>query len=249
MTLLPTPGYFVGVPTYLYGPVPSPGVPSTLYVDLLNTQTAGGDKTWTGLQTVRRPAQVGVAEECQRWTANDNTGSFARIINGVASDNLFFPEIGGYVTSTSISALTRFSCELAVDAASSSAAMIFQTRVGPIASPVAVVNRTPFSWFNGPNAQMALTPTNDLALQVAGGGFRVKEGSNAKQGVATLVAGTVTVANTSITTTSRIQLTGQDNNATGALRVSARVVGTSFTITSSDVGATGVVAYFITEPS
>lgn len=82
----------------------------------------------------------------------------------------------------------------------------------------------------------------------AGQGFRAAEGANAKQGTATLAAGTVTVANTSVTANSRIFLTPQDNNTAGALRVSARVVGTSFTITSSNAADTGVVAFEIFEP-
>lgn len=246
---LPTPGYFLGIPNGLYGPVPSPGIPSTYFVDLFNAQTAAGDKTWTGLQVVQRPAQAGVAEECQRWTVADNATSYARIGNSLTADNLFFPEIGGVLASTSTSAATRISSQLAVDAANAAAAMIFQSRTGTAASPTALANRTPFAWLNGPTIQALLLPTSDLALQVAGAGLRVKEGANAKQGVATLIAGTVTVANTSVTANSRILLTGQDNNATGALRVSARVAGTSFTITSSDAGASGVVAYEIFEPS
>src|SRR5215831_930937 len=35
-------------------------------------------------------------------------------------------------------------------------------------------------------------------VQFAGGGLRVKEGANCKQGTATLAAGTVTVANTAV---------------------------------------------------
>lgn len=89
----------------------------------------------------------------------------------------------------------------------------------------------------------------NILVAAAGSGLRVKEGSNAKQGVATLVAGTVTVANTSVTANSRIFLTGQDNNVTGSLRVSARTASTSFTITSSNSGDTGVVAYEIFEPA
>lgn len=81
----------------------------------------------------------------------------------------------------------------------------------------------------------------------ANGGIRVTEAANSKQGVATLVAGTVTVANTSITATSRIFLTAQDNNTTGPIRVSARIVGTSFTITSGNNADTGVIAYEIFE--
>lgn len=82
-----------------------------------------------------------------------------------------------------------------------------------------------------------------------GAGIKVAEGANAKQGVATLAAGTVTVADTSVTATSRIQLTTQAPGGTaGFLVVSARVPGTSFTILSSNVADTSQVAYFITEP-
>ena len=92
--------------------------------------------------------------------------------------------------------------------------------------------------------------SGNVIAQVAGGGFRVKEGSNAKQGTATLVAGTVTVANTSVTANSRIFLTSQaDGGTPGFLRVSARVAATSFTITSSNGADTSTVAYLIMEPS
>jgi hypothetical protein len=94
-----------------------------------------------------------------------------------------------------------------------------------------------------------ITLTNsDFAVHTSGRGLRAAEGANAKQGVATLVAGTIVVANTSVTATSRIMLTAQDNNTTGTPRVSARTAGTSFTITSSNAGDTGVVAYQIFEP-
>lgn len=89
---------------------------------------------------------------------------------------------------------------------------------------------------------------SDINIGTVGSGFRVKEGANGKQGVATLVAGTVTVANTAVTANSRFQLTAQDNNSTGALRISARVAGTSFTITSSNAADTGVVAFNFNEP-
>ena len=78
-------------------------------------------------------------------------------------------------------------------------------------------------------------------------GLALTEGSNAKQGVATLTAGTVTVTNSSVTATSRIILTPQDNSTTGAVRVSARTPGGGFTITSSNSGDTGSVAYMINE--
>lgn len=94
------------------------------------------------------------------------------------------------------------------------------------------------------------TSANDVSVTTAGQGLKVKEGSNAKSGVATLVAGVATVSNTSITAISRIQVTSQvDGGTPGYLRVSARVVGTSFTVRSGSATDTSTFAYFIVEPS
>ena len=71
------------------------------------------------------------------------------------------------------------------------------------------------------------------AYGVAGQGVSVKEGTNAKQGVGTLVLGTVTIANTSVTANSRILITPAAVNAStgiGVLHVTARVAGVSFTV-------------------
>lgn len=105
-------------------------------------------------------------------------------------------------------------------------------------------------WTLGNQDVMTLDRTGNLSLVNEGGGLRVKEGSNCKQGVATLVAGSVVVSNTSVTANSRIFLTGQSDGGTpGFLRVSARTAGTGFTITSSSGSDTSVVAYEIFEPA
>lgn len=86
-------------------------------------------------------------------------------------------------------------------------------------------------------------------LPFSASSLKVAEVVNGKQGVATLVAGTVVVANTSITATSRIILTPQETGLfTGSLRVSARTVGVSFTILSTALTDTAQVAYEIFEP-
>jgi hypothetical protein len=91
--------------------------------------------------------------------------------------------------------------------------------------------------------------TSGVDVNLSGSGLRVAEGANPKQGTAVLAAGTVTVANTTVTANSRIFLTSQaDGGTPGFLRVSARVVGTSFTITSSSGTDTSTVAYEIFEP-
>jgi hypothetical protein len=80
------------------------------------------------------------------------------------------------------------------------------------------------------------------------GSIFVRESQGA-QGLANLTAGSVVVASTAVTASSRIYLTAQDNTTTGALRVSARVAGTSFTITSSNGADTGDVAWLLLEPA
>lgn len=90
-----------------------------------------------------------------------------------------------------------------------------------------------------------------VKLSVAGCGLSIKEGTDCKQGIATLVSGTIVVNNTSVTANSRIFLTTQDPNGgtPGFLWISARTAATSFTIQSSNAADTGIVAYEIFEPS
>lgn len=88
-----------------------------------------------------------------------------------------------------------------------------------------------------------------LLVATPGHGLRVAEGANAKQGVVTLTTGTAIVANTSVSTGSRIMLTAQDDSVKGALRVASRVSGVSFTIKSSSILDSGLVAYQIFEPA
>lgn len=86
-------------------------------------------------------------------------------------------------------------------------------------------------------------------LHLLRGGLAVAEGSNCKQGIAALTAGSVIVANTSVTANSRILLTSNtDGGSPGFVRVSARTPGTSFTITSSNGADTSTIAYEIFEP-
>jgi len=68
----------------------------------------------------------------------------------------------------------------------------------------------------------------------------------AKTATATLVAGTVTVADASITANSVIRLSSKTLGGTpGALFVSAKTAATNFTITSSNAADTSVVQYEI----
>jgi hypothetical protein len=90
----------------------------------------------------------------------------------------------------------------------------------------------------------------DFVCDVAGGGLNLREGTNARSGVATLVAGAATVATTEVSANSRIQLTVQSLGTVSvpqAVGVTARNAGTNFTITSAGGTDTSVVAWVIIE--
>ncbi|WP_409469054.1 right-handed parallel beta-helix repeat-containing protein [Streptomyces sp. HC307] len=90
-----------------------------------------------------------------------------------------------------------------------------------------------------------------LNLGTAGGGVAIKEGANARMGVATLNGTTaVTIANTSITANTRIFLTIQTPGGTPASPyISGRTVGTNFQIKSTGASDTSVVAWALFEPA
>lgn len=90
----------------------------------------------------------------------------------------------------------------------------------------------------------------NLIVDTVGKGLKVKEGTNAKMGLAVLVGGTVVVSTTAVTASSRIFLDNQVLGGTaGFLRVSARTAGTSFTILSSSGTDTSSIAWMIVEPA
>lgn len=83
---------------------------------------------------------------------------------------------------------------------------------------------------------------------VAEKGLKLPETANGRQGQATLVAGVATVANTSITANSRIELTKADFNSVGFLYYTLSA-GVSFTINSNVLTDNGVITYVISEPA
>lgn len=100
--------------------------------------------------------------------------------------------------------------------------------------------------------KVSITSSGDLQLNVAGNGVYIKEGSNATMGTGTLVAGTLTISNTKVTATSRIFLTDTGGGVLaniGALYLSARNAGTSFTVSSSNILDTSTFEWIIIEPA
>lgn len=99
------------------------------------------------------------------------------------------------------------------------------------------------------NVDVRVTPKGTGMLSTTG--LKIDEGTNKRMGVtAAMTAGSITVSTTAVTANSRIFLTAQTTGGTpGALRVSARTAGTSFTITSTSGSDTSTVAWVIMEPA
>ncbi len=82
------------------------------------------------------------------------------------------------------------------------------------------------------------------------GALKVKEDTNTHMGTATLSSGTAVVNNASVAADSRIYLTIQSPSGTvGVPYISARSVGTSFTITSTNGADASTVAWLMVQPS
>jgi hypothetical protein len=75
------------------------------------------------------------------------------------------------------------------------------------------------------------------------------DGSNKRMGLATLVGGTITVSNTSVTANTRIFTSRQTAGGTlGHLSIGTVTPATSFVINSSSGSDTSVVAWLLIEP-
>lgn len=95
-------------------------------------------------------------------------------------------------------------------------------------------------------AQITRVDAAGLKLPVAGLGLFIKEGTNATMGVATLVAGTVTVNTTKAVTGVRIFLSRFTLGGTVGTALSYTITtGTSFTINSNNILDTSVVNWII----
>jgi len=125
-------------------------------------------------------------------------------------------------------------------------------------NPTFTITGTDALYFNNYFASGAPTALKNtlyggaLVLPVAGDGISIKEGANATMGVGTLVAGVKTISTTKITANSRIILTTQSLGTVvspKAIAITARLAGTSFTITSADPTDTSVIAWQIIEPA
>lgn len=114
-----------------------------------------------------------------------------------------------------------------------------------------VVANGTYSYFGGAvEAQTNLIASaGNVVISAAGKGLTIKEGTGARMGQATLAAGTVTIANASVTANTRIFVSRQTAAGTLGYLSTSRVAGTSFTIKSSSTTETSTVAWVLVEPS
>lgn len=131
-----------------------------------------------------------------------------------------------------------------------SGTVVLQTAVaGTSGAVVSFVNALTATAPSGSASDVQVN-TGNLIVSTAGKGLQVKEGSNARMGSVVLVGGSATVANTSVTASTRIFLTSESPGGTiGFLSVSARSAGVSFAISSSNILDTSTVAWLLIEPA
>lgn len=92
---------------------------------------------------------------------------------------------------------------------------------------------------------------NNITTQTIGKGYQTKEGTNAKQGTCTMIAGNCVVSNTAITTNSRLFYNYQAPCTAniGTLYEVGRNATINFSIRNTNLANTCTIAYEIFEPS
>ncbi len=100
-----------------------------------------------------------------------------------------------------------------------------------------------------PTLRVTFDATGNIQVNTAGAGLQIKSGSNARVGTGTLSGGTLAVANTSVTASTRVFLT--DTTSGSLTNVGTMTVVTSagvgFTVTSSNVLDTSTFNWLLVE--
>ena len=211
-------------------------VDTNLYRSVANTLKTDDALTVEGVVTAKAGVDVGLA------TAGPSLKTQQVLANTVLSNSLLAEDVNH-----SIEVLGSGKINWGVGGATAVDTNLYRSAADTLKTDDALI-------VTGALTSAALGATtgafsDTLSVSVAGKGIAVKEGSNAKQGVATLIGGTATVLTSSVTADSRIFLTAQDADTIGPLQVSARTPATSFVITSAIGTDHGVVAYEVFEPA
>lgn len=210
-----------------------PGVMSAADHTLLSGAAPTASPTFTGTPTLPT-GTIAVTQSAANSTTAVATTAFVTTANNLKA-NLASPTFTGTPTlPTGTISVTQSAGNNTTALATTAFVTTADNLKAPLASPV----------FTGD----VNSSTGNFLISTLGKGLQVKTGTNSKLGTSVLVAGAVTVSNTSMTANSLIFITSQINGGTpGFLRITAKTVGTSFVITSSSSSDTSTVAWMIVE--
>jgi hypothetical protein len=103
---------------------------------------------------------------------------------------------------------------------------------------------------SGASITLLTLSNTDLAINTAGKGLQIKEGSNARMGTATLSGGTIVVSNNSVASTDRIFITRVSGTSGNFGHLSYTIsAATSFTINSTNASDDSLVNWMIVTPA
>jgi hypothetical protein len=159
----------------------------------------------------------------------NTTGVKSMIYNGYQN------EAGSYLAGGTTACVTRYN-----SASGFSIAVNSSTTKNVVFTPT---NRLTIDYTDG----SATLNTGSLIVATAGKGIQIKGGTNARIGTATLVGGTITVSNTSVSANTEILYCVKTVGGTQGFLTTTKINGTSFTITSTNVADTSVVTWILIE--
>lgn len=216
------------------------------------------------------PADASLRETILYGEVEDASRDFFAVGNGTTTSARFTPFVYGQVESSSAVQVLSFMGQTNVSNDTGTTPMLLiMARRYPDADPdplnaasyTDIAARPILEIRNRSAATTALRVEANLDVKMVGGnltietvgkGLKIKEGTNATLGRATLVAGTFVVLTNRATTTMEVFLSGRNTVGAvlhGELTVSAVVAGTSFTILSSNAGDIRQVCWWIIEPA
>lgn len=175
------------------------------------------------------------------WNGTILAGAFGG--SGVANTGTTFTRAGNFILSGAFAATFTFTATTSVTFPTTGT---LQT----LAGTENVSNKTiTSSAFNGTIG--ATTPSTGVfttITQGAGSTLRITSGTNQRAGNATLVSGTVTVSNTTVSANTVVMLTRKTSGGTIGTAITYTVsAATSFTITSDNILDTSTFSYLLIE--
>lgn len=222
-----------------------------------NLVTAGVGAADDTLTSITQVLNVGLGQ-ANTWTATPQTVS----LNANAATIL---AVSNTTAGTAAEAQLQLTCSTGVgtlecightfSASNFRDTLVLNAQSGLVGGVVIMAQATaPITFYNGGstvgNQTVSIDADGSLSILQAGGGIEIKEGSNARMGQATLAGGSVVVANTSVTASTRVFVTRATGPGANASQVAVSVTaGVSFTITSANALDNDTFNWLLFEPA